>query len=67
MNPTWSLFTPERMGWARWTRKRRNKFKKRWRAQHRGPGRFFFMRSEFVSFVTPEPEEFVDVVFHVRA
>jgi hypothetical protein len=62
MNPNqWIFLTADRMGWYRWTRKRRLKFKKRWRSQ--GHGSFRFFKSEFRCAVTCNDGA---VILHVR-
>lgn len=63
MNPnqSWTYLTPERMGWHRWTRKHRNKFKRRWRSQGRGSFMWYF--SVFTTRIKPFDGS---VIFHKR-
>ena len=61
---TWTYHTAERMGWSKWTRKRRRKFKKRYFKQH--GRRFVWFVTEFVYLPMSRSKELVDVVFYKR-
>ena len=45
----WTYHTAERMGWSRWTRKRKRKFKKRYFKQHGHRFRWFVSEWKFVA------------------
>ncbi len=60
----WKFLTLQRTQMNKWTRKRRNKFLKRWRKQHHGQ-QFRWYKYEFYYQPATYPE-LQNMIFHVR-
>ena len=60
----WIFLTQERTGWNSWTRKRRNKFRRRYLRKHGYPFRLFI--SEFKLYVDQTKAQLETMILHVR-
>lgn len=60
----WIFLTQERTGWKGWTRKRRNKFRRRWLRKHGFPFRWY--SSSFRCYIQRVGEELEQMIFNVR-
>lgn len=61
---SWVFLTPERMHWRHWTRKRRNKFRKRFRRQHHCVFRFY--SAPYLLAIKEAKSEYVEMLCEVR-
>jgi hypothetical protein len=60
----WILLTQDRTGWNSWTRKRRNKFRRRWLRKNGFP--FQWYASTYRCYIQHVCEELEEMIFHVR-